>query len=117
MKRIKIKAIFRGKEAFSEQTVTICGWVRTNRAQAQFGFLNVNDGSFFENIQVVYDNNLENFEEVSKYRVGVSVQIEGVVKLTPELKQPLELHAKKVVMLGDCPENYPIQPKDTLKNF
>ena len=61
MKRIKIKAIFRGKEAFSEQTVTICGWVRTNRAQAQFGFLNVNDGSFFENIQVVYDNNLENF--------------------------------------------------------
>ena len=117
MKRIKIKAIFRGKEAFSEQTVTICGWVRTNRAQAQFGFLNVNDGSFFENIQVVYDNNLENFEEVSKYRVGVSVQIEGVVKLTPELKQPLELHAKKVVMLGDCPENYPIQPKRHTKEF
>ena len=81
MKRIKIKAIFRGKEAFSEQTVTICGWVRTNRAQAQFGFLNINDGSFFENIQVVYDNDLENFEEVSKYRVGVSVQIEGIVKL------------------------------------
>ena len=117
MKRIKIKAIFKGKEAFSEQTVTICGWVRTNRAQAQFGFLNVNDGSFFENIQVVYDNNLENFEEVSKYRVGVSVQIEGVVKLTPELKQTLELHAKKVVMLGDCPENYPIQPKRHTKEF
>ena len=117
MKRIKIKAIFRGKEAFSEQTVTICGWVRTNRAQAQFGFLNVNDGSFFENIQVVYDNDLENFEEVSKYRVGVSVQIEGIVKLTPELKQPLELHAKKIVMLGDCPENYPIQPKRHTKEF
>ena len=117
MKRIKIKVIFRGKEAFSEQTVTICGWVRTNRAQAQFGFLNVNDGSFFENIQVVYDNDLENFEEVSKYRVGVSVQIEGIVKLTPELKQPLELHAKKIVMLGDCPENYPIQPKRHTKEF
>ena len=117
MKRIKIKAIFRGKEAFSEQAVTICGWVRTNRAQAQFGFLNVNDGSFFENIQVVYDNDLENFEEVSKYRVGVSVQIEGIVKLTPELKQPLELHAKKIVMLGDCPENYPIQPKRHTKEF
>ena len=117
MKRIKIKAIFRGKEAFSEQTVTICGWVRTNRAQAQFGFLNINDGSFFENIQVVYDNDLENFEEVSKYRVGVSVQIEGIVKLTPELKQPLELHAKKVIMLGDCPENYPIQPKRHTREF
>ena len=117
MKKIKIKAIFRGKEAFSEQTVTICGWVRTNRAQAQFGFLNINDGSFFENIQVVYDNDLENFEEVSKYRVGVSVQIEGIVKLTPELKQPLELHAKKVVMLGDCPENYPIQPKRHTREF
>ena len=117
MKRIKIKQIFLEKESFNEQEVTICGWVRTNRAQAQFGFLNVNDGSFFENLQVVYDTNLLNFADVSKFRVGVSVCVKGKVVLTPEMKQPLELHATDVIMLGDCPENYPIQPKRHTREF
>ena len=61
MKRTRIKELFRQKELFSEKSVTVCAWVRTNRSQAQFGFLNINDGSFFENLQVVYDTNLENF--------------------------------------------------------
>ena len=59
MKRVRVKELFRSKEQYKEQVVTICGWVRSNRAQAQFGFLNVNDGSFFENVQVIYDNNLK----------------------------------------------------------
>ena len=67
MKRIKIKQLFVQKESLKDQVVTICGWVRTNRAQAQFGFLNINDGSFFENLQVVYDTKITNFEEVSKF--------------------------------------------------
>ena len=117
MKRTRIKELFRQKELFSEKNVTVCAWVRTNRSQAQFGFLNINDGSFFENLQVVYDTNLENFDEVSKYRVGSSVCVEGVIVLTPEMKQPLELHAKKVTLLGDCPENYPIQPKRHTREF
>ena len=117
MKRIRVKQLFREKEAFKEQEVLICGWVRTNRAQAQFGFLNVNDGSFFDNIQVVYDNTLPNFDQISKFRVGVSVQIKGKVVLTPEMKQPLELHALEIVMLGDCPENFPIQPKRHTREF
>ena len=117
MKRTRIKELFRQRELFSEKSVTVCAWVRTNRSQAQFGFLNINDGSFFENLQVVYDTNLENFDEVSKYRVGSSVCVEGVVVLTPEMKQPLELHAKKVTLLGDCPENYPIQPKRHTREF
>ena len=117
MKRVRVKQLFREKESFSEKEVVICGWVRTNRAQAQFGFLNVNDGSFFENVQVVYDNNLENFSEISKFRVGVSVCVTGKVVLTPEMKQPLELHATKVEMLGDCPENFPIQPKRHTREF
>ena len=66
---------------------------------------------------MVYDNKISNFEEVSKYRVGVSVQIAGKVVLTPQMKQPLELHAETVVMLGDCPENYPIQPKRHTREF
>ena len=117
MQRIRIKTLFREQAQYAEKGVTICGWVRTNRSQAQFGFLNINDGSFFESLQVVYDTTLANFSEVSKYRVGVSVLVEGIVKLTPEMKQPLELHATKVVMLGDCPEDYPIQPKRHTREF
>ena len=100
-----------------EQEVYICAWVRTNRAQAQFGFLNVNDGSTWPNLQVVYDAVLPNFEEISKFRVGVSVAIKGKVVLTPNMKQPLEVHASEIEMLGDCPENYPIQPKRHTREF
>ena len=109
MKRDKIKKIFEEKKAGK---VVIYGWVRTNRAQSQFGFLNINDGSTILNLQVVYEPaNIDNFEEVSKFRVGMSVMVEGEIVLTPEAKQPLEMKATKVVMLGDCPEDYPIQPK------
>ena len=114
MKRIRIKEIYAKK---IEEHVVICAWLRTNRAQAQFGFLNVNDGSTLTNLQVIYENNLSNFDEISKYRVGVSLLIEGDIKLTPEMKQPLELHATKVELLGDCPENYPIQPKRHTREF
>ena len=115
--KTKIKQLFRQKEQYGDKEVTVMGWVRTNRAQAQFGFLNVNDGSFFENLQVVYDSILENFEEISKFRVVVSVKVVGKVVLTPGMKQPLELHASSVEMLGDCPENYPIQPKRHTREF
>ena len=117
MKRIRVKQLFKAKETFSDKEITLCGWVRTNRAQAQFGFLNINDGSYFENVQVVYDANICNFAEVSKYRVGVSVCVTGKVILTPEMKQPLEIHATKVEMLGDCPETFPIQPKRHTREF
>lgn len=117
MKRTRVKQIFRNQDTYANQEVLLCGWVRTNRSQAQFGFLNVNDGSFFENIQVVYDNTLTNFDEISKFRVGVSVEIKGKVVLTPEMKQPLEIHALEVKMLGDCPENFPIQPKRHTREF
>ena len=109
MKRDKIKRLFEEKVA---KTATVYGWVRTNRAQSQFGFLNINDGSTILNLQVVYEEaGISNFEEVSKFRVGMSVMVEGEIVLTPSAKQPLEMKATKVVMLGDCPENYPIQPK------
>lgn len=117
MKRTKIKQLFTSKDDLKQEEVEICGWVRTNRSQAQFGFLNINDGSFFENLQVVYDTKLSNFLEVSKYRVGSSVYVKGNVVLTPEMKQPIEVHATSVRLLGDCPENYPIQPKRHTREF
>ncbi len=114
MKRDHIKELLTLKE---EKEIFICGWIRTNRAQAQFGFLNVNDGSTLQNIQVVYDNKLANFLEVSKFRTGVSVSISGKVVLTPNNKQPLEIHASEITMLGDCGEDYPIQPKRHTREF
>ena len=93
MKRDHIKELLKEKV---EREVLIYGWVRTNRAQAQFGFLNVNDGSTLTNIQVVYDNKIENFSEISKFRTGVSLEIHGYVVLTPNNKQPLEIHATSV---------------------
>ena len=117
MVRTKIKQLFRDKEAFSGKEVTVCAWVRTNRSQSQFGFLTINDGSFFEPLQVVYEQNLANFEDISKIRVGASVKVTGIIKLTPDAKQPLEMNATSVEMLGDCPENYPIQPKRHTKEF
>ena len=114
MKRTKIKQLFLEQK---EGNVLVYAWVRTNRAQAQFGFLNINDGSTLANLQVVYDAKLANFEEISKFRVGVSVLVKGNVILTPNAKQPLEVHAEEVVMLGDCPEDYPIQPKRHTREF
>ena len=115
--KTKIKQLFRNSVEYENKEVIIKAWVRTNRAQAQFGFLNINDGSFFDNLQVVYDAVLPNFEEISKFRVGVSVCVKGIVILTPNMKQPLEIHASEVIMLGDCPENYPIQPKRHTREF
>ena len=114
---LKIKKLFQNFPNLEGKTIQINAWVRTNRAQAQFGFLTVNDGSYFENLQIVYDSNLEGFESISKFRVGVSVEVIGKVVLTPEMKQTFELHALEVKMLGDCPENYPIQPKRHTREF
>ena len=115
--RTKIKQLFRSTKEYDAKQVNIMGWVRSNRAQAQFGFLSVNDGSFFDAVQVVYDNKLVNFEEISKFRVGVSVNIIGRVILTPDMKQPFEIHADAIEMIGDCPETYPIQPKRHTREF
>ena len=115
--RTKIKQLFRNTSKYASKEVTICAWVRTNRAQSQFGFLNVNDGSFFDNLQVVYEQNLDNFDSISKIGVGASVKVVGTVVLTPENKQPFEVKASSVELLGDCPEDYPIQPKRHTREY
>jgi asparaginyl-tRNA synthetase len=115
--RVRMRKLFASVNDYLDQEVTLMAWVRTNRAQSQFGFLSINDGTYFETLQVVYDNVLPNFEEISKFRVGVSVLVKGKVILTPQNKQPFEIHATEVQMLGDCPENYPIQPKRHTREF
>jgi len=115
--RIKAKKLFLEASSYENKEVTLMAWVRTNRPQAKFGFLSINDGSYFDNIQVIYDVDLANFDEISKYRVGVSVKVVGKVVLTPTMKQPFEIHAVSVEMLGNCPEDYPIQPKRHTREF
>lgn len=115
--RTRVKQLFINSKELENQIVTLMGWVKTNRAQAQFGFLNINDGTYFDNVQIVYDETLPNFNEISKFRVGMSVKVVGKVILTPKMKQPLEIHAMNIEMLGDCPENYPIQPKRHTREF
>ena len=115
--RTKIRKLFEMVNELKDQEVTLMAWVRTNRAQQKFGFLNINDGSYFDNVQVVYDSELDNFIDISKIRVGASVKVNGKVVLTPEMKQPFEIHAVSVELLGDSPENYPIQPKRHTREF
>ncbi len=113
-----VKNIFRNQEKFKDQDVTLYGWVRNNRAQKEFGFINFHDGTFFESIQVVYeDQKLDNFSEVQKIRVGSSLEVKGVLVLTPGAKQPFEIKATSIVLLGDSPEDYPIQPKRHTREF
>lgn len=117
MEKLSVKRLYKEGIAYLEQHVLMEGWVRTNRDQKEFGFLNVNDGSYLESVQVVYDQTLVNFEEVKKYRVGCAVSVEGVVTTSPNPKQPYEIKATKVTLEGDSLEDYPIQPKRHTREF
>ena len=91
--------------------ITICGWVKNHRKQATFGFINLFDGTCANSLQVVYDNTLKDFEEIGRIHIGSSIKVIGTVKKSEGKGQDLDLVAKDVILLGDCPEDYPIQPK------
>ena len=112
-----VKEIKRNLEKYSDKKVKIAGWVRTNRAQKEFGFLSINDGTTLNVIQVVYESALDNFKDIQKISVGSSVEVEGILVLTPTMKQPFEIKATKVILLGDADETYPIQPKRHTREF
>ena len=114
---ITVKKINVQQEQLEGQTITIAGWVRTHRAQKEFGFLNINDGTTLNNIQVVYEASLSNFKDIQKITVGSSVQVKGTLIRTPEMKQPYEIKATEVILLGDADETYPIQPKRHTREF
>ncbi len=114
---ITVKQIKEKLNQYNNKLITIAGWVRTNRAQKEFGFLNINDGTVLETVQVVYESNLANFKDIQKISVGSSVLVKGEVVLTPTLKQPFEIKALSVKLLGDADETYPIQPKRHTREF
>ena len=111
MELVNIRDLYRSKEQYLEQTVTIGGWVRSIRSSKNFGFIVVNDGTFFEPLQIVYHDALENFAAVEKLNVGAAVIVTGKLVATPQAKQPFEIQAEEVVVEGESAPDYPLQKK------
>ncbi|AQR92838.1 MULTISPECIES: asparagine--tRNA ligase [Clostridium] len=106
-----IKSIYRNTNDFLSQQVTISGWIRTLRASNAFGFIEVNDGSFFKTIQIVFDDKLNNFKEISKLPISSSITVVGTLVATPDAKQPFEIQAQEIVIEGMSNSDYPLQKK------
>ena len=111
MDLVNIRDIFRNKKTYENTQVTIGGWVRSNRASKNFGFLVINDGTFFEPIQVVYADTLANFAEIGKVNVGAALIVKGQLVPTPQAKQPFEIQAEEVIVEGASTPDYPLQKK------
>lgn len=111
MELTSIRELFREKDKYIDQTVTIGGWLRSIRDSKTFGFLVVNDGTFFEPLQVVYADKLDNFTAISKLNVGAAVIVSGKLVATPNAKQPFEIQADEVVIEGESAPDYPLQKK------
>ena len=112
MERTVIAALFADQEALGGQTITVCGWARTIRDMKTFGFIELNDGSCFKNLQVVMDaNTLDNYKEIAGQNVGAALIVTGTVVLTPQAKQPLEVKAVSIAVEGPSAPDYPLQKK------
>ncbi|NLM35672.1 MAG: asparagine--tRNA ligase [Clostridiales bacterium] len=111
MENILVKELFRNTSQYLDKTITVSGWVRTLRASNAFGFIELNDGSFLKNIQIVFDQNLENFKDIAKVNVSTSLRVTGKLVATPQAKQPFEIQASEVVVEGLSSPDYPLQKK------
>ena len=110
-KLTSIRQLYRERDSIDHESVKIGGWVRSIRDSRTFGFIMISDGTFFEPVQVVYDDSLENFAEIGKYNVGSALIVEGKLIETPEAKQPFEIRATSVVLEGASTPDYPLQKK------
>ncbi len=112
MERQRIAGIWADPRAFDGREITVCGWVRTVRDMKNFGFIELNDGSCFKSLQVVFERGaLENYEEIARQNVGAALIVRGAVALTPQAKQPFELKADKITVEGTSTPDYPLQKK------
>ena len=111
MELINIRDLFRDKEKYLGNKVTVGGWVRSVRDSKTFGFIVVNDGTFFEPLQVVYHDNMENFAKISKLNVGAAIIVTGTLIATPDAKQPFEIQADSIDVEGESTPDYPLQKK------
>ncbi len=118
MKEILLRELFRNTEKYDKQEVLVRGWVRNNRNSNKFGFIELNDGSFFKAVQVVYEEEfIDNFEEISKAYVATALAVKGIVELTPGAKQPFEIKAREIKVEAASTPDYPLQPKRHTMEF
>ena len=108
---IEIKQLYRNKEEYIDKTVKVAGWIRTSRMSKNFGFIELNDGTFFKNMQIVIDEKLDNFKEVGKLPISTSLLVEGTLVATQNAKQPVEIQATKITVEGESDSSYPLQKK------
>ncbi len=111
MEKVTIKDLYRNTENYIDKTVEVAGWVRTVRDSKAFGFIELNDGSFFNNLQIVFNDKLANFEEVRKLTISSSIIVNGTVVKTENAKQPFEIHADSVEIFNLADADYPLQKK------
>ena len=112
MQRTQIRDLFREVTNYIHSEITVCGWARTIRNSKTLGFIELNDGTCFQNLQVVMDDGkVENFKEIVKQNVGCALMVKGDLVLTPNAKQPFEVHAAEVTVVGASTPDYPLQKK------
>ncbi len=111
MEIISIRELYKSEEQSLPKTLTVGGWVRTVRDSKTFGFIELNDGSFFKSLQIVFDDTLDNFKEIAKLGVGSALIVTGELVLTPNQKQPFEIKATNIEIEGESPSDYPLQKK------
>ena len=112
-----VKDLFKDILKYENKDVTLEGWVRNNRNQSNFGFIDFNDGTYFQNLQLVYEKELKDFESISKIRVGSAIRVNGTIVKSEGSGQSHEIKVKNIEVLGDSPEDYPIQPKRHTREF
>jgi asparaginyl-tRNA synthetase len=112
-----LKTILDDSAAFLDKDVTLSGWVRNHRKQAYFGFIDFSDGTSFNHLQLVYNDKLESFEEITKIKNGSSIEVTGTIVKSEGAGQDIELKVKTIKILGDCPDDYPMQPKRQTREF
>ena len=117
MELISVRELFRNTAAYAGKEIEIGGWVRNRRPSKQFGFIVLNDGTYFTPVQVVYNDSLENFQEISKINIGAALIVKGVVELTPDGKQPFEIQASAIAVEGPSTGDFPLQPKRHTMEF
>ena len=111
MNLVTVREIYREREKYLNQEIQVGGWVRSIRDSKTFGFLVLSDGSYFESLQVVYHDTMENFADICKLNVGAAVIVKGLLVPTPEAKQPFEIQAATVTVEGSSASDYPLQKK------
>ena len=112
-----LKELLKEIDNYLEKEVTLKGWIKNHRKQKEFGFIDFSDGTSFKGLQLVYDNTLEDFETIQKFHIGSSIEAKGLIVKSEGSEQAYEMKVKSIALLGDCPEDYPMQPKRHSREF